>query len=94
MSGAAAVVILVGRGRLRADRRWTRRFVYLVEGLILLFAAIDVVIGLALAHALPPMVALLTQVVLPIAVAVLLRRSARQSRAAATPDGGVLAGAA
>jgi len=79
MSGAAAVVILVGRRRLRADRRWTRRFVYVVEGLILVTAGVDVVVGLALAHALPPMVALLTQVVLPIAVTVLLRRSARQS---------------
>jgi hypothetical protein len=94
MSGAAAVVILVGRRRLRADRRWTRRLVYLVEGLILVTAGVDVVIGLALAHALPPMVALLTQVVLPIAVTVLLRRSAGQSRAAATPVGGVLEGAA
>lgn len=82
MSGASAVVILVARARLRTDRRRARRFVYLVEGLILLTAAINVAIGLALAHALSPMVALLTQIALPIAVIALLRQSAEQPRAA------------
>ena len=84
MSGASAVVILVARTRLRTDRRWARRLVYFVEGLILLTAAINVVIGLALAHALPPMVALLTQIALPIAVIALLRRSATHPRAMVT----------
>jgi hypothetical protein len=93
MSGAAAIVLLVGRLRLRADRRWTRRLVYLVEGFVLLTAAIDIVIALLLAHALPPMVALLTQVVLPIAVIALLRRSARLRRAAASRGSAVLEGA-
>jgi hypothetical protein len=82
MSGVSAVAILVGRSRLRGDRRWARRLVYLVEGVILLTAAIDVVIAVMLAGALPPMVALLTQVLLPISVAALLRRSARLPRAA------------
>jgi hypothetical protein len=50
---------------------------------MLLTAAIDLAIGLALAHSLPPMVALLTQVALPIAVVVLVRRSTAQPRAAA-----------
>jgi hypothetical protein len=93
MSGASAVVILVARSRLRTDRRWARRLVYLVEGLILLTAAINVAIGLALAHALPPMVALLTQIVLPIAVAALLRRAARHPRPATALIGSVLEGA-
>src|ERR1700716_2131638 len=62
MSGAAAVVILVGRIRLGVDRRWARRLVYLVEGFVLLTPAIDLAVGLALAHALPPVVALLTPV--------------------------------
>jgi hypothetical protein len=93
MSGAAAVVIFVGRARLRADRRWARRLVYFVEGLILLTAAINVAIGLALAHALPPMVALLTQVVLPIVITALLRRSGRRPPKAAAISGGVLQGA-
>jgi hypothetical protein len=93
ISGASAFVILVARVRLRADRRWTRRMVYLVEGLILLTAAIDVVIGLVLAGALPPMVALLTQVLLPIAVIVLLRRSSRFPRPTRPTSVGVLEGA-
>jgi hypothetical protein len=93
MSGAAAIVVLIGRLRLRADRRWTRRLVYLVEGFVLLTAAIDIVIALLLAHELPPMVALLTQVLLPIAVIALLRRSARPRRAAASRGSAVLEGA-
>ena len=76
MSGATAVAILVARIRLKTDRRLSRKLVYFVEGLVLLTAAIDLAIGLALAHSLPPMVALLTQFALPIAVIVLLRRSA------------------
>jgi hypothetical protein len=96
ISGLSATLVLVGRSRLRADRRWARRLVDLVEGLILFTGAVDVAIGLALAHALPPLVALLTQVVLPIGVTALLRRSARQPRAAATSSHGrsVLDGAA
>ena len=86
MTGASALVILVGRIRLRADRRRTRRLIYLVEGFILLTAAVDIVIALLLSGALPPMVALLTQVVLPIAVVVLLRRSARRPRMPAAPS--------
>ena len=82
MSGAAAVAILFARIRVRPDRRWSRRLVYFVEGVILLTAAIDLAIGLALSHALPPMVSLLTQIALPIAVIALLRRAAAQPRAA------------
>jgi hypothetical protein len=93
MSGASALVILIGRIRLRADRRRTRRLVYLVEGFILLTAAVDIVIALLLAHALPPMVALLTQVVLPISVITLLRRAARLPRATAIRASAVLEGA-
>ena len=83
MSGWAAIAILFARVRMRSDRRWSRKLVYFVEGLVLLTAAIDVAIGLALAHALPPIVALLTQIALPIAVIALLRRSAAQPRVSA-----------
>ena len=86
MTAASALVILVGRIRLRADRRRTRRLIYMVEGFILLTAAVDIVIALLLSGALPPMVALLTQVVLPIALIVLLRRSARRPRTPAAPS--------
>ena len=94
MSGVSAAVILVGRARLGAERRWARRLIYFVEGLILLTAAVNVAIGLVLAHALPPIVALLSQVVLPISAIALLRRAARVPRAAALPAIPVLEGAA
>ena len=77
MSGASALVILVARARLRADRRWARRVVYAVEVLMLVAIAVDIVLALALTHALPPVVALLTQLVLPTSVVAILRRSAR-----------------
>jgi hypothetical protein len=77
LSGAAATTILVARARLRADRRRTRRIVYGIEVVILLSLAIDTALAVALAGALPPLVALLTQLVLPLSVIHLLRRSAR-----------------
>ena len=89
MSGASAVVILVARTRLRADRTWARRLVYAVEGLTLTVVAVDIALALALTHALPPVVALLTQLVLPVCVVTLLRRSAR--KAAAPMPGAVVA---
>ncbi len=84
-SGAAAVLLLVARVRLRTDRRWTRRIVYGVEVLTLVFLAIDAVLAVALTRALPPLVTLLTQLVLPMSVIVLLRRSAR-ARTARVPS--------
>jgi hypothetical protein len=92
MSAGSAVVILVARTRLRPDRTMSRRLVYAVEGLILLTAAIDTAISLVLAHALLPMVALLTQIALPISVIALLRRS-RTPRAASSRASAVLEGA-
>jgi hypothetical protein len=92
MSAGSAVVILVARIRLRPDRTWSRRLVYAVEGLILLTAAVDTAISLALAHALLPLVALLTQIALPISVIALLRRS-RTSRTASRRTSTVLEGA-
>jgi hypothetical protein len=77
LSGAAAAVILVGRARLRADRRWSRRLVYVVEVVTLVTLAIDTALAIALTGALPPAVALLTRLLLPLAVIVLLRRGAR-----------------
>jgi len=93
MSGAAAVAILIGRTRLRVDRRWARRLVFLVEGLILLTATINVAIELALAHGLPPMVAALTQIVLPVSVIALVRRSTRHPNTAARAGASILQGA-
>ena len=90
MSGVSAVVILVARARLRADRRWARRLVYVVEGLSLAAVAVDIALAIALTHAFPPVVALLTQLVLPISVVTVLRRSARAA-GAPIPQGTVAA---
>lgn len=76
VSGAAALVILVARTRLRADRVRNRRLVYIVEGLILAMLAIDTALAIALTGAFPPAVALITRLLLPISVLVLLHRSA------------------
>lgn len=77
LSGGAAVVILVARARLRADRRWTRRLVYGVEGFTLAFFALDLALAIALTGTPPPAVALLTRFVLPVSVIFLLRQLAR-----------------
>ena len=77
LSGGAAVVLLVARARLRADRRWTRRLVYAIEGSILGFLALDHVLAIALTGTPPPALALLTRFVLPVSVIYLVRQSAR-----------------
>jgi hypothetical protein len=85
LSGATAAVILVARARLRADRRRTRRLVYVVEGVTLATLALDTALAIALTNAFPPPVALLTRLVLPLSVILLLRRSARASAAPIAP---------
>jgi hypothetical protein len=77
MSAGAAAGIFLARARLRADRRLSRRLVYVIESFALATFAIDSVLSIALTGALPPVVAILTRLVLPIAVNVLLRRSSR-----------------
>jgi hypothetical protein len=77
LSGLSALAILVARARLRPDRRRSRRIVHLVEGVTIVFFVIDSALAIALTHALPPVVTILTQLVLPVSVITLLRRSAR-----------------
>lgn len=77
LSAGAAVMILVARARLHADRAWSRRLVYAVEGFTLAFLALDLALAIALTGTPPPAVALLTRFVLPLSVIYLLRRSAR-----------------
>lgn len=84
VSGAAAAVIVVARARLRPDRRWSRRLVYVVEGFTLATFGIDTALAIALTGAVPPAVAILTRLVLPIGVIALLRRSARRKETPAT----------
>jgi hypothetical protein len=77
LSGGAALMLLTARARLRADRRWTRRLVYAVEGVTLAYLALDLALAIALTGTPPPAVALLTRFVLPVAVIYLIRQSAR-----------------
>jgi len=86
MSAAAAALVLVARLGLRPEGRRLRRLVYAVESLILVTFAIDSVLAIALAHALPPLAAMLTDGLVPLAVLLLLRRSAGVKTA--TPVGG------
>lgn len=90
MSAAAAVALFVARARFRPDRRWIRCIVYVVEGVIIVTHTIDGVLAILIARTSPPVVALLTGLLLPVAVIALMRRSRR----ATTPpeDAPVLAG--
>ncbi len=81
LSGASALAVLVGRARLRPDRN--ARVVYAVEGVVLVTFAIDTALALFIAHAAPPVVAILTRFALPVAVIALLRRSTLAAGAAA-----------
>jgi hypothetical protein len=77
MSGLAAVLVLVAGARLRADRSWTRRILYVVETVILVNLVIDLALAVVVTGAVPPIVALLTRFVLPLSVIGLVRQSAR-----------------
>ncbi|MDQ6858534.1 MAG: hypothetical protein M3Z65_06015 [Chloroflexota bacterium] len=77
LCGIAALVIMIARSRLRADRRGPRRLIYVVEGLTVTFFAVDAVLAIALTHALPPLMTVLTQLGVPLAAITVLRRSAR-----------------
>lgn len=81
MSGATAAAVLVARARLRPERVWARRLVFVVEGVTLTALAIDTALAILITGALPPVVALLTRLLLPLSVIVLLRRSARATAA-------------
>jgi hypothetical protein len=82
LSGMAAVGLLIGRTRIRADRAGTRRLIYVIEGALLVALVVDALLAVALVGALPPPVAQLTRLVLPISVIGLLRHVARAARLA------------
>ena len=90
MSAGAAGIVLIARLRVRADRRRIRLFVYVVECVILATFVINAALAIALAHALPPVVAIFTDCVLPFAVVWLLRRSTRAARGSTQPGGAAL----
>ena len=80
MSGTAAAIVLIARVRLRPDRRRTRRLVCGVELFILATFVLETGLAIALAGTLPPAMAILTQLVVPISIVMLLRRSVRTAR--------------
>jgi hypothetical protein len=75
LSGLAAVALFVSRGRLAQGRPGPRRVVYAIEALVLSTLAVDVALGLFLAHTTPPALAVLTRLVLPASIIATLRRS-------------------
>ena len=89
MSGSAAAIVLIARQRVRPEHRRARRLVYVVECLILATFVLETALAIALAHAIPPAMAILTQLVLPFSVVYLLRRSARPVRAPMPPSLGL-----
>ena len=82
LSGVAAIGLLIGRSRIRADSTGTRRLIYAIEGALLVALAIDALLAVALIGAVPPPVALLTRLVLPASVIGLLRHVTRAARLA------------
>ena len=87
MSGAAAAIVLIARLRISADRPTSRRLVYAVECVVLVTFVLETALAIALAGALPPVAALLTQLALPLSVVALLRRASRSARGAMRPHG-------
>jgi F0F1-type ATP synthase assembly protein I len=85
LTAVPAATLLVARARLRRGRTWARRAVYGVEGVILAFFAVDTALAVIVTRGLPPIVAILTRLVLPVCVIALLRRSRRAARAPLAP---------
>ena len=71
-AGAALLTLIVARGVRRRSRRARKAAIWL-EGFVLLFAAVDLLLALALAHQALELVPFLTRIVLPIAVIRILR---------------------
>jgi hypothetical protein len=92
MSGAAAAIVLIARLRITVSGRPTaRRLVYAVECVVLVTFVLESALAIALAGALPPVAAVLTQLALPLSVVTLLRRS-RSARRAMRPQTHALEG--
>jgi len=86
VTAAMAGALLLARARVRVDRRWTHRLVYIVEGVLVASLAVDTALALVIVGAVPPAVAVLTRFVLPIAVIALLRRATRPAAAPPSPS--------
>ena len=85
VTATMAAAIFVARARMRVDRRWTHRLVYIVEGVLVATLAIDTALAVAIVGAVPPAVAVLTRFVLPVSVIALLHRAARSAPVPSAP---------
>ena len=85
LSAAMAIAVFVGRARLDPSRK-RARLLYVVEGVLIASLGLDVALATVITGTVPPAVALLTRLVLPIAVVALLER-ARPRSAAVAPLG-------
>lgn len=84
LTGIAALVVFVARARLAPARRRSRRALYAVEILILLFFGLDVILTLIIARTTVPPLAAITQFAMPVAVIWLLGRVSRADAAPVT----------
>jgi hypothetical protein len=86
-TAVAAVAIFIGRARLGGGGRRSLRAVYIVEGVIIVMLALDLVLALVLTHQTVPPMAVLTRFALPVAVIAILGRIERAGqRSAALPE--------
>ncbi len=77
ITAAAMAAVFAARGSLGGTGRWPRRVLYLVEGVLVASIGIDTAFALLVTHAAPPVLAVLTRFVLPLAVIALLRTKER-----------------
>ena len=73
-TAAAALIVLVTRARLRPGRA---RLLFAVEVVIVLALAVDVALAIVIAHRAVPLVMIVTQFVLPLAIIASLTRLSR-----------------
>ena len=74
LTGIAALIVFVARARLSPARRRSRRALFAVEALVLVFFGVDVILALLIARTSIPPVAVITQFAMPVAVIWLLGR--------------------
>ena len=77
LTGGSAALALLAAWGLGRRARWARRLTILGESFVLLTAAVDVLLALALIHGLPPLMTLISGGLVPLAVLALLRGAGR-----------------
>jgi hypothetical protein len=77
LTGGSAALALAAAWGLGRRARWARRLTIVGESFVLLTAAVDAILAIALIHGLPPLVTVVTGGLVPLAVLALLRRTSR-----------------